>query len=301
MSTRDGITDIHSIKARQTTRSIPGQARQLREQWTKQRRTNFCTTPYFPIHATTLLEVFTRTWAARLINAGEPYLTRATSLTKDLRFDYDIVRAMHGKTISLGDLIAHNIKLNQFGQVLNTFDALLGTSFYDAIGRATGEETEPIINDPQVVRKQLTELFVTRHVLVHELPEDDRTTPTQIDNFLAATVQFLRAGDSALKVHLLGPPTTQEEDNVRAEAEQAHAAQDLDTASRKLRRQTRKRSNTRLQEQADKHWNAFIAAETRWLTDRYTGTAGPEVTAKTLTILLQARSTALQRNTYDED
>jgi hypothetical protein len=92
---------------------------------------------FFPIRAVTLLEVFCRAWIAALIDHGSPFAQRAGDLSRDLKFDLNLINAMQGRVITLGDIIAHNVPINSFAQICSIFTILLGNDLIHTIKDAT--------------------------------------------------------------------------------------------------------------------------------------------------------------------
>ena len=137
MAPRNRVAEIAEIKSRgpQGTHALRWEIESLDAAW-EEYLDGGATIDFFPIRAVTLLEVFSRAWIAQLIDHGPPYVERVADLKADIKFDLTLVRAIQGRAITLGDLIAHSVQLNSFGQVLTCFEALVGNSFIPAISVA---------------------------------------------------------------------------------------------------------------------------------------------------------------------
>jgi hypothetical protein len=159
-----------------------------------------------------LLEVLTRRNIAALIDHREEYIDRAVDLSKHFKLDLAFVRAIQGRTITIGDIVAYNVPVNSFGQIIGYFDTLLGKSvrplLVGAVDRWAAEIGEkiagplraagvselseelgkmapgPIIRDFDALAVRLTRLFEIRHVLCHELPAKPLYSVNEIDGFL---------------------------------------------------------------------------------------------------------------------
>jgi len=160
----------------------------------------------------TLLEVFGRQWVATFIDHGPPYVDNAKTLVEaGIKFDFDKVKGIHGKRISLGGLIAHSVSLNQFEHFVGCFSKLLGHDFLKTIksthDRAAvelyGQPATPIIDDISIMSRDLARLFEVRHVLTHEYPVRSATTE-DISSFLSATSAFVRASEQTFATLLYG-------------------------------------------------------------------------------------------------
>lgn len=54
---------------------------------------------------------------AELVDSGAPFAARARGLVKDLKFDFDLVQALMGKTVTFGELVSHTISVNTVGDI----------------------------------------------------------------------------------------------------------------------------------------------------------------------------------------
>jgi hypothetical protein len=83
-----------------------------------------------------------------------------------------------GRAITLGDILAHNVPVNSFGQTVGYFETLLGKPLRPLLEAAADrwdtevmkKSTGPIISDYDALARCLTRLFDVRHILCHEAP-----------------------------------------------------------------------------------------------------------------------------------
>ena len=196
--------------------------------------------PFVAIRLVTILEVFTRDWVAELIDAGEPYIGRGAELVKGLlKIDYAMAQALVGKQVTFGELVSHEIPVNDIGDIDRAFSALLGGPlFHELEGiidrwaiTTSDSQAVPILPDPAWARAQMGRLFAARHIIVHELPDDRDTGLQSIADFTRATIQFVEAADQYLDRLLHGDyPTTQQGMNAAA----AEKAEDADADLRDI-------------------------------------------------------------------
>ena len=52
-----------------------------------------------------------------LIDAGEPYLTNAEKPASSAKLDFAVLRAVHGKAITVGELVAHSVQLSRLDHI----------------------------------------------------------------------------------------------------------------------------------------------------------------------------------------
>ena len=211
MAKRDQVTEIAELQARQG-RFVDIQAKvaDLEELWRQPIQPPV--SDFFAMRVVTLLEVFGRQWIATFIDHGPPYVDKSKALVESgIKFDFDKVKGIHGKKISLGQLVAHSVSLNQFDQFVWCFSKLLDKDLLKAIerthDRATvelyGQPPTPIISDASVMTRDLRRLFQVRHVLTHEYPVRSATIE-DISSFLRAASEFVRASEQTFATLLYG-------------------------------------------------------------------------------------------------
>lgn len=192
---------------------------------------------FIVIRLVTILEVFTRDWAARIIDAGEPYTSRGADLAKGtLKIDFALAQALVGKQISFGELVSHETQFNSVGDIDRTFSKLIETSLFAYLTGVVdrwaieiqGRLPEPLMPNPNECRAILARLFEQRHIFVHELPADQSVEGAILDGYISAASQFVHAADQAFNTLLYGDyPLTQTAMN-------AAAAKDADEADNEL-------------------------------------------------------------------
>jgi uncharacterized protein YecT (DUF1311 family) len=175
---------------------------------------------YFPIRIVTLLEVFTRSWIAALVDHGSPFIENAIGLSKKLnvKLDFDLLRHLEGRAISFGDLISHTVSINRFEQIVGVLSEISGGPLLDAIRDAVdrwaveieGKAEYPIIPDKDAMCHALARLFEVRHILCHEVPRSPVYENSEIDGFLRHGLEFVHATAETLHTVLYGKsPLTQ--------------------------------------------------------------------------------------------
>lgn len=182
---------------------------------------------FVPIRLVTELEVFARAWIGQLIDHGLPYAENAQLLVRDtnLKFDYAISRALLGQTLTVGDLISHNVSINSVEQIISNFTKIVGHDFLPSIAsvhdRAKveiyGEPIKPIIADVDKMCAVLAKLFTVRHILIHEKPRETPYIHSEVGEFIEAALSLVRATMERFLTLLYGRyPLTQADMNVNA-------------------------------------------------------------------------------------
>jgi uncharacterized protein YecT (DUF1311 family) len=197
----------------------------LKREWDKLSVNREVPSDFYIIRAVTILEVFTRARIGMLVDLGKDYAKRATDLLKDYRIDFDLVQSVYGRTIALGNIVAHSVQINSFGQIVDHFKVLLEFDLSDRLAKAVDRwETEvkkkpscPIIPVYASMAAQLKRLFELRHILCHELPKKAVYSRNEISDLLGHAVTFADALQNVLNFEMYGlTPLTQTEMNIDA-------------------------------------------------------------------------------------
>jgi uncharacterized protein YecT (DUF1311 family) len=274
---RDRIAELTLIKQRAGKyKRIPSKSDldQLKDVWNRQLKGVGPTDELIPIRIVTILEVFLRHWIETLIDHGAPYVERASKLKIDLKYDFPIASSLQGGLVTLGQLIAHSVSLNQVESFSATLKTLLDEDFFSAISKTRdrwrvkqeGDTVGPIIGDISRVRKTLVRLFEVRHILVHELPEKKPHELTEVVTFLDVAAEFVQASEEELVTRLHGDyPMSQAEMNSEAGTRYQVAAAELDVLCKEIASQTPEIV------QVQNSWIAYMEAEAERQTQRHLG------------------------------
>jgi uncharacterized protein YecT (DUF1311 family) len=212
MAQRDRVSEIAEKKRRgpKAARSYHREFQNLQKLWRRIQAANSDTDDFFLVRAVTLLEVFSRDCLAHLIDHGSPYAERAVDLKMDLKIDLGFVRAIQGRVITMGDMIAHSVSISTFAHVSSVFKTILGKDLVGMISPAKRkhaawdrqEAAEQIITDAASISSRLSRLFEIRNILCHEFRQEEVYDRKEITAFLAAAEQFAAATSVTLD-HLL--------------------------------------------------------------------------------------------------
>lgn len=169
---------------------------------------------YVPIGTVACIEGFFRSVVKECIDAGGQFANNARQLSeiRDLRTDLDILDAVHGRRISIGEIFAHLVSINRVEQIDSIMSTIIGTGFLELLKsvhsrwdvEVKGEPEKPIIVDPDVVLKHVEEMFRLRHIYTHELVDFDKPDRAVIGEALESSVSFLKAAAEVV-ANLLHP------------------------------------------------------------------------------------------------
>jgi uncharacterized protein YecT (DUF1311 family) len=284
MSTRDRTGEIVEVKERNPLRHRFGSYSldSLKAQWTRKGKSEGSTPDFYVVRAVTLLEVFTRGNIAELIDHGPDYANRAIELTKNLKMDFALVQGIQGRVITLGDIVAHNVSVNSFGQMLGHFEVLLDKKplrpiLASAVDRWATEierkPSEPIISDFDALAGRVTRLFEVRHILCHETPKKAVYEVGEIDDFLNDAIRFTKALEEVLTFEMFGlVPLTQTDMNITAGKDLKKKEEELNQLLAEIRAKVKITDDARAPlaaEKADGSWlHSLNDAEEKWLSYR---------------------------------
>jgi uncharacterized protein YecT (DUF1311 family) len=230
---RDYVAEIEALKGRggQHHSVVPYEVAALGRAWQAPVETDMRKGDLFIIRLVTMLEVATRTWITALVDHGDPFFSNAEELFKrySLKIDFKTARAITGKRISLGDLIAHTISTNGIGDIDKALTAILGTDLKPALATAIdpimkliGPWEDILVPNPNATYATIQRLFECRHVLIHEMPSKPPYQDGEVENFISHVLGFTKAVDAIVGQAMGHTALTQAEINEEA-AESAEA------------------------------------------------------------------------------
>jgi uncharacterized protein YecT (DUF1311 family) len=258
----------------------------LSRHWSKNKADPERTPDFYVIRAVTTIEVFTRRNMASLIDHSEQYTERAVELSKHFKMDFDLIRHIQGRAITLGDIVAQSVPVNSFGQIIGYFETLIGkplrSLLCQAIDRWSVEinkgAREPIIPDFDRLAKQLTRLFEVRHIICHELPSKSVYNETEIDAFLEEAIRFTKALQEVLTFEQFGlVPLTQTDMNIAAGEELRKKEDEMSVAISEMQTRLKRRDDefsnewTQLFNDSQEKWLAYRNAQCEFDTFMFRG------------------------------
>jgi uncharacterized protein YecT (DUF1311 family) len=304
MVPRDRVREIVEIGKR-SVRHVPSITKfdldHLADVWKLQLKDVEVAGALVPIRIVTLLEVFVRGWIEQLVNEGAPYVERAAKLSIGLKFDFAIASSLHGRIVTLGQLIAHSTSISRLESIVDVLEKLLHEEdLFSSIStvrsrwaiEVEGKPDLPIIADIGHVKSSLFRLFEARHILVHEMPRKKVVTADDVDDFLDSAALFVQALDEMLSARLHGKyPLTQREMNSDSALRSAEAREELKEVCEKI---------THLYDSSifnvQHAWQIFVEAEAQRQSDVASGgSMQPMIYHTAVESLTRARITELKR------
>ena len=193
---------------------------------------------YFPIAMVAIMEAYFRSAIKELIDFGPPFSENAAGFdkSKDLPPDFGTVLAIQGKTITVGDLVAHLLPFKSLEDIDRNMSTIIGQSFLEKLKgtqdrwaiEVEGSTPKPIVDNPSEVYQDVKETFRLRHIYCHEIAFSERIDVGLITGCFVNSSLFLKAADQLIW-DLVAPnaPLTQSAMNVRAFQDLQKADQEL--------------------------------------------------------------------------
>ena len=227
--TRDIIQEIADVRQRRRFDSamaeLPMRLFALERAFKRHDQTDKELVRYFPVALIACLEGYVRIAIKDLIDSGEPFLTNAEKPASSLKLDFALLRAVHGKAVTVGELVGHGVQVSRLDHIEGVFASLLGRGFLDALRTITdrwarevkGEPAAPILANPEDVFADVARTFELRHIICHEMASAYEIESTEVARCFESCVLFLRAADELIPetIHP-GAPLTQTDMNIAA-------------------------------------------------------------------------------------
>lgn len=227
--TRDIIQEIANVRQRRQFGSamaeLPLRLFALENAFKKHDKFERELVRYFPVALIACVEGYFRVAIKDLIDAGEPYLSNAEKLASSIKLDFSILRAVHGKAITVGELVAHSVPISRLDHIEGALSSLVGKSFLLALRTTTdrwaheigGEENTPILSKPDEVFANVVRTFELRHIICHEIASAYEIDSNEVARCFESCVAFLRVADEFISetIHP-GAPLSQAEMSIAA-------------------------------------------------------------------------------------
>lgn len=226
---RDVIQEIEEIRRRgrhtAARYEIGKRLFELEHAFRQHDRSNKELVKYFPVAIVACIEAYFRMAIKDLVDSGDPFIGRAENLPSVLKLDFSILRAIHGKAITMGEFIAHGVQLSRLEHIEQAISIFLETSFLGAIKITTnrwaseirGEPSVPILANPDEVFGDVVKTFELRHIVCHEIASAYEIDHEEVERCFRNCVTFLRAANELISetIHP-GAPLTQTAMNIAA-------------------------------------------------------------------------------------
>lgn len=247
-STRDIIQEIVDVRQRRHFNSamqeLPSRLFELSRAFQECNPHQAELIRYFPVGIVACMEGYFRMAISELIDSGDAFLGNSEKIALSIKFDFQAIKAVHGKSITIGELISHGIPLSRLEHIDGTMTALLGSNFLETLRTTTDRvlhevyklPAKPILDDPQQIYSDVARTFELRHIICHEVASAYKIEYSEIERCLKNCIVFLKAADALVSdtIHP-GYPLTQTDLNIAAGQSLSLALAELNSAMEKVR------------------------------------------------------------------
>jgi hypothetical protein len=184
---------------------------------------------YFIVASIAAVESYFRWEIRQLIDSGNDSYVNNFRLNESFKLNKEHLVAVHRRRVTVGELAAHSVRLNNPGAICDIMSQLLGTDFVALIKGARyqkaartdkAEVAQLVIASFPDMKKMLDRTFELRHMVCHEAHLDSETTTDEIKELCATCYNFVLA--SRYSISLFddpNPPRTLSEENALVEKE----------------------------------------------------------------------------------
>ena len=253
---------------------------------------------YCPVGLVACLEAYFRGVVKELIDYGQPYLERASKLER-VKFDFSIVAAIQGYTISIGDMISHLIPINNKNDINSALTILTGEDFLKSLKEVKAhwpwesmrsEGIEPVIKNPSNVYGIIDRVFEVRHIICHEFANPLEISKDVAQSYIEAVQEFIDASNFiSMALIFKDIPDTQTERTIyyceKYKKSEGKLVEILKTVKNKF-------EPARLSEfiELQKKWEEYRENEAEFISSRFgSGTIRPQIKCQELRRLTNMR------------
>jgi uncharacterized protein YecT (DUF1311 family) len=269
---RDIIQEIADIRRRRRFNSaiaeLPLRLFALENSFEKLDKSDNELIRYFPVALVACIEGYFRVAIKDLIDVGEPFLGHAEKLASTVKIDFSLLRAVHGKNITVGELIAHGVSISRMEHIDNALSGLLGVGFLQKLRTTTdrwdheirGKPLTPILTNPDEVFACVVRMFELRHIICHEIASAYEIDGDEVSRCFEGCISFLRAADELISEAMYpGAPLSQADMNIAAGEKLAHAKEELEEEIKKAKSKL-VAEQISLFDEAQAKWEAYCDA-----------------------------------------
>lgn len=208
--TRDMIQEIADVRQRRRFSSamseLPLRLFALEQAFSQHHPSQHELIRYFPVALIACVEGYFRLAIKDLVDAGEPYLSNAEKPAASIKLDFSVIRAVHGKAITVGELVAHGVSLSRLDHIDSIMSNLLGVGFLRELRTVAdrfshevmGKPALPILGNPDQIYLDLARTFELRHIICHEIASAYEISSEEVGRCFESCVSFLKAADELI-------------------------------------------------------------------------------------------------------
>lgn len=249
----------------------------------------------FLVGIVTCLEIATRKAIQRLVDQGTPYFERIDKFKDFLRIDLNVTKALHDRKVSFGELVSHLLPINNVENIMSHLGVLLDFSFSELLKNLKHfeepdlsqyfedkenksekdktkeqEKEQPglIIDDVNDLISHLNQMFIKRHIIVHEGDFETVSTKEELEKYFLTANNFINAIEEMIE-QLINPNMSRNAFGISLiEAEEAgKISEEMEKLYKEIYRETQNEETylgitaKRALEFSQKAFNQYLEAE----------------------------------------
>lgn len=165
---------------------------------------------YFLVASVSAIETYFRWEIQRLVDSGDArYISRLRLDDSTLKISHDLLVAVHGKRVSIGELIARSVRLHSLDAINKTMGQLLGADLLELVKDARSPELrrEQKENAPRIIDsigetlERVKRTFELRHIICHEAHLDMVFQVDEVRSLCSACYGFVLASHYGIEFH----------------------------------------------------------------------------------------------------
>jgi hypothetical protein len=161
---------------------------------------------YVPIGIVACWEGYVRLLIRDLVNLGQPYRENAARLDVG-KFDVDAVLAIGGKRISTGELISHQLRINNLDDINKHLSTVMGFYFLEELMRTHAPDNDmPLFYIADKLFRDINGAFEMRHIFCHELAVTHQPTLPMVRSMGMSSMVFTYHTEILVQQMLGGEP-----------------------------------------------------------------------------------------------
>lgn len=223
---------------------------------------------YFPIAVVACMETYFRLAIKQLIDSGEPYLTNSQSIMPKTNVGFDVLKALHGQSITIGDVISHSVSISNLTYLASHMSKLMGFEFLKEVSQIQDrwaievlkQPKRPILPDAYNTFRYVARTFELRHIFCHETASNHEFEAEEIEKCFNNSVLFLKASEELISETIYpNAPLTQTEMNIASAGEYKKEKEHLYLLFSQVESLLSDKQIPKFKE-ANKAWEAFFEA-----------------------------------------
>jgi len=156
---------------------------------------------YFPVGMVACIETYTRLMIQDLVDWGEPFSDRIDKF-ENVRLEMATMKAIHGRRITLGELIAHLLPVSNLDDVKRALGILLDSDVIELVKESLAKSPADCEHRSIGIGELIQGVewsFRLRHMYAHEFPAASSINRELIDESVRFAALFLRRMDEAIR------------------------------------------------------------------------------------------------------